>query len=311
MNIEAALPRYLDGASISGLDRLHGGMETDVFRFDADGRPLVLRVYACGDFGGRASTEALVLRRLHALGYPVPAVIAFEPDTSPLGAPFLVMERIDGQALWRHYQDRIQEMGPAFVSLMLRLHAIDGASVAESLPSTFSLEALGQMIEAGDMLEPFHPLLSELRRREAAVAMWSPVLIHGDYHPENILVTPDGRQAVIDWSSATFADPRVDVANTMAVLLTDGNVEGARAFLAGYEEMGERPLPDMDYFQSLCQARRLAVFIITMLRGPSILGLKPGIDTELRRQAPAWSPLVRLLEAQSGVALPGVHALIS
>ncbi len=49
MTIEAVLPHYLDGASISGLDRLHGGMETDVFRFDADGRPLVLRVYACGD----------------------------------------------------------------------------------------------------------------------------------------------------------------------------------------------------------------------------------------------------------------------
>lgn len=308
LTIEAVLPQYLDGASVSGLGRLNGGMETDVFRFDAGGRPLVLRVYTCGDYGARASTEALVLRRLHALGYPVPAVIAFEPDMAPLGAPFLIMERIDGQVLWRHCQDQIQEMGPVLVSLMLRLHAIDGRTVAESLPSTFSLDAIAQIVDAGGMVEPFHPLLSALRRREAAVARWSPVLIHGDYHPENILVTRDGRPAVIDWSSATLADPRVDVANTMALSLTNGDAAGARAFLAGYEEAGGRPLPDMDYFQCLCLARRVLVFLITMVKGPSILGLKPGIDVELRRQAPAWSPLVRLLEAQSGVALPGVHA---
>lgn len=47
-----------------------------------------------------------------------------------------------------------------------------------------------------------------------------------------------------------------------------------------------------------------------MVKGPSILGLKPGIEVELRRQAPDWSPLVRLLEEQSGVALPSMHALL-
>jgi Ser/Thr protein kinase RdoA (MazF antagonist) len=182
--------------------------------------------------------------------------------------------------------------------------------VAESLPSTFSLDAIAEILDAGGMAEPFHSLLSALRQRKAGVAMWAPVLIHGDYHPENILVTRDGRPAVIDWSSATLADPRVDVANTMAIMFTNGNAAGANTFLAGYEKAGGRPLPDLEYFQCLCLTRRLLVFLVTMLKGPSILGLKPGIDVELRRQAPALVSLVRLLEAQSGVALPGVHALL-
>jgi aminoglycoside phosphotransferase (APT) family kinase protein len=298
LTIEAVLPQYLDGASISGLDRLNGGMETDVYRFDAGGRPLVLRLYTCGDYGGRASIEALVLRRLHTLGYPVPEIVAFEPDTAPFGGPFLIMERVDGQVLWRHYGDRIQEMGAVFVSLMLRLHAIDGRTVAKSLPSTFSLDAIGETVDAGGMMPAFDPVLSLLRRWEAAVAMWSPVLIHGDYHPGNILATADGRPAVIDWSFATFADPRVDVANTMALLLINGDADGARAVLTAYEAMGGRPLPNMDYFQCLCLARRVAAFLITMIKGPSILGLKPGIEVELRRQAPAWSAVVSLLHAR-------------
>jgi aminoglycoside phosphotransferase (APT) family kinase protein len=308
VTMEAVLPQYLDGASVLGLERLHGGMETDVYRFDAGGRPLVLRLYSCGDFGGRAATEALVLRHLHALGYPVPAVIAFEPDPAPLGAPFLIMERIDGQVLWRHFQDRTREIGPVLISLLLRLHAIDGHTVATILPSTFSLDALAQIAEAGGMADAFEPLLSALRRWETAVAMWPPVLIHGDYHPENVLMTPDGRPAVIDWSGATLADPRIDVANTMLLSTINGDAEGARAFLAGYEAAGGRPLPDMDYFQCLCLARRMIIFLVTMVKGPAIVGLKPGIEVELRRQAPAWTPFVRLLEAQSGVALPGVHA---
>jgi aminoglycoside phosphotransferase (APT) family kinase protein len=247
LDLQTTLQQYLNGAAITGLDRLHGGMETDVYRFEADGRPLVLRVYTLGDFGGRASTEALVLRRLHALGYPVPAVIAFETDTSLLGAPFLIMEWIEGQVLWRHFQGRIQEMGPVFVSLMVQLHAIPAQAVAPELPSTFSLDAMDQILTTAGMAAPFAPLLAELRRREAQVVMWPPCLIHGDYHPENILMTADGRPAVIDWSSATLADPRVDVANTFAIsFVNNGDLPGARGFRAGYEAISGRPLPDMD-----------------------------------------------------------------
>lgn len=310
MRVWTVLPAYLDGARIAGWQSLSGGMETDVFRFDADGRPLVLRVYTHGDFGGRAATEAMVLRGLHAVGYPVPRVVAFEPDAAPLGAPFLIMERIEGQVLWRHYQGQVEEMRAVFTALMHQLHSVEPRTVAADLPSTFSVDALTQIAEAGDLVAAFAPLFAALRQWEAKVASWRPVLIHGDYHPENILITPDGRPFVIDWSSATFADPRVDVANTMVISLTNGDAAGAQAFLAGYEAAGGRTLPDMDYFECLCLARRVAVFVITMVKGPSIVGLKPGIEVELRRQAPAWGPLVGLLEAQSGVTLPDIHALL-
>jgi serine/threonine protein kinase len=42
-------------------------------------------------------------------------------------------------------------------------------------------------------------------------------LVHGDLHPMNVMMTPDGPM-VIDWSNASAGDPAVDVADTWAVI---------------------------------------------------------------------------------------------
>src|SRR5208337_3348189 len=44
--------------------------------------------------------EAATLERLAADGFPVPRTYLFEPDPKPLGAPFLVMERLAGGPLF-------------------------------------------------------------------------------------------------------------------------------------------------------------------------------------------------------------------
>lgn len=309
MDIQAALQQYLNDATVTNLDRLDGGWETDVYRFDADGRPLVARVYTAGDFGGRATTEALVLRRLHALGYPVPEVVAFESDPALMGAPFLLMERIDGKPLGRFYSSPAQ-MGAIFVSLLVQLHAVDAKAVADQILSTFALDNLDHLLHHAGMAEPFADLLAELRRREAQVEPWAPVLIHGDFHPQNILMTPDGRPAVIDWSAATLADPRIDVAMTTVLSATTGSPEEAKAFRAGYEAMIGRPLPDMEYFELLCLARRLMVMVITFVKGPGALGMKPGIERFFQGMIPYMRGLTEGVEQMSGVPLPLVRELL-
>ena len=37
---------------------------------------------------------------------------------------------------------------------------------------------------------------------------------HGDYHPSNILITPEGKPFVLDWSHATQGNASADVART-------------------------------------------------------------------------------------------------
>ncbi len=43
-------------------------------------------------------------------------------------------------------------------------------------------------------------------------------LCHGDFHPANILLTPDNKPIVIDWFSVTIGNPLADIAQTSFLL---------------------------------------------------------------------------------------------
>ena len=82
---------------------------------------------------------------------------------------------------------------------------------------------------------------------------------HGDYHPDNIIVSPRG-PIVIDWVTATHGNPTADVARTVLLFRTAALPEGMptvkrimtqlfrRAFLAAYLRAYRdlRPLSDAE-----------------------------------------------------------------
>ena len=103
---------------VEGLHRLSGGASRETFAFDAissDGvaRPLILQRERPGgaiNTGGGTSTEAGLLRAAAAQGVPVPAVVASGPAEDaragegpgePLGAAYLVVERLEGETIPR------------------------------------------------------------------------------------------------------------------------------------------------------------------------------------------------------------------
>ncbi len=59
-------------------------------------------------------------------------------------------------------------------------------------------------------------------------------LCHGDFHPENIIVTKDGQYRVIDWLDAYRGDPMGDVARTYYLL-----------------SRGTSPNPKMSFFEKI------------------------------------------------------------
>jgi aminoglycoside phosphotransferase (APT) family kinase protein len=76
-----------------------------------------------------------------------------------------------------------------------------------------------------------------------------PAVIHLDYHPFNCMERDDEIVAVLDWANACIADPRYDVARTLAILthapVLDPSMHEAvagftRQYLAAY---GGDPLP--------------------------------------------------------------------
>ncbi len=56
-------------------------------------------------------------------------------------------------------------------------------------------------------------------------------LCHGDFDLSNVIITPDDKAYVIDWSHATQGNASADVARTYLLFSLRGDTEGARKYL--------------------------------------------------------------------------------
>lgn len=78
--------------------------------------------------------------------------------------------------------------------------------------------------------------------------------LHLDFHPENLIIGPDGRITVLDWANSCAGPPQADLARTRSILdliltaVPELPEIGRRAvdrywdgFLAGYRELGGDP----------------------------------------------------------------------
>ena len=56
-------------------------------------------------------------------------------------------------------------------------------------------------------------------------------LCHGDFNPSNIIITPDDKAYVRDWSHATQGNASADVARTYLLFWLNGDIDGAEKYL--------------------------------------------------------------------------------
>jgi aminoglycoside phosphotransferase (APT) family kinase protein len=149
-------------------------------------------------------------------------------DASVFGAPFFVMERIDGSAILTHVPEQWattpESHGRALEELidaLVAIHAVDWRACG-----------LGDLAHRGEYLP--HQItrwlaqLASYDGRElstaARIAAWldrhrppdqPSALCHGDYKLDNVLFAPESPPrlaAVVDWEMAGIGDPLVDLA---------------------------------------------------------------------------------------------------
>jgi len=176
-----------------------------------------------------------VMREIAALGVvPVPRVRWSEPDPAPLGAPFFVMERVDGRVppdimpytfgSWLseasgEEQARLQE---ASVGLLAAIHAIERPEERfgflrprpRSTPLREHVEgqrAYYEWVAADGLRSPlleraFGWLAAHWPRHESRAALsW------GDARIGNVLYRGVEPVAVLDWEMAALAPPEIDL----------------------------------------------------------------------------------------------------
>ena len=197
-------------------------------------RPPLGHVQATAHDMGR---EYTAMSALADTDVPVPVTYAHCPDDSVLGAPFYVMERVDGIAYRRAAEldelgaDRTAALAGRLVEVLVSLHAVDPAAVGLAefgRPQGFlerQVRRWGKQLEGSKTRE--HPDADELHRllseqvaavEAGAQSSGSSVLgiVHGDYRLDNCLVGADDEiHAVVDWEMATLGDTRTDLALMM------------------------------------------------------------------------------------------------
>jgi len=209
-----------EDVAIEHLHQLTGGASRQTWSFDActgDGarRPLILRRDPPEAPGEGMSVEARVISAARRAGVPEPEIVAFGDDPAALDAPFIVMERLEGETLARRIlrDDRFASVRPRLAEqcgeILARIHTI-GLDEVSGLERPDVLDGLRRTFAAYDDASPALELgLRWLEQHRPPPA--EDVVVHGDFRNGNLIIGPDGIRGVLDWELVHRGDPMQDL----------------------------------------------------------------------------------------------------
>jgi aminoglycoside phosphotransferase (APT) family kinase protein len=235
-----------------------------------------------------------MMQSLAGTGVPVPTILAVGEDPGILGAPFFVMNYVDGDVIRRSglperlaaEPDSHRCIGEGLIDTLVALHALDWRSTTLtelSRPEGFLTRQVDRWMSQ----------LATYRSRELdgvdEVATWLAAhqpsdgeltVMHGDYKIDNLIWSahpPPRVAAVVDFEMTTVGDPLIDLAwalifwpeeGNLIALAAPGSPNGidtdqcqSPADLAGrYAAATGRDLSNFDWYQAF-SAWKLAIVL--------------------------------------------------
>lgn len=187
-------------------DRLAEGRTSEIFAY---GRREAVKVPRRGVPPHWPRTEAAIAAAVHRTGLPCPEVKGLvEID----GRESIVFQRVDGPSMWEVIRQRpaeVERCADLLVQVQRSIHrAVLSPDDRSGLPSIVDRTVSKILVTDG---------LTERERHDAHRLVTSlPAgleLCHGDLHPGNVLMSPDGPM-IIDWFDAAIGPPAADVARS-------------------------------------------------------------------------------------------------
>ena len=224
--------------------------------------------------------EARLLSAVQDADVRTPRVLATCDDAAVIGAPFYVMERMQGHVLSDAVPPALAadhaRIGAELVDALAELHAVDWRACGlegYGKPTGYlerQLRRFGGLWELSRTRElPVMDRVTEwlaAHRPESAEA----TIVHGDYRLGNTMFAPSAPArlvAIFDWELATIGDPLADLGYLAATWAEPGDDEdtffglGAVTMLPGfpsraelvarYEERTGRSLPEVRWYATL------------------------------------------------------------
>jgi aminoglycoside phosphotransferase (APT) family kinase protein len=248
---------------------IDGGRSNLTYRLTDGHRAWVLRRPPLGHVLATAhdmAREYRVMSALAPLGVPVPRTVLYEADAAIIGAPFFVMDYVDGLIVHSDADAHaLSEPDAAraaddLIDQLAALHGIDPvrAGLADlGRPDGFLQRQIRRWrrqwhdSDGDDSGLPLDQLADHLTARLPAEQQAA--VVHGDYRLDNTILAADdpGRvAAILDWEMATLGDPLAD----LGLLLTYWNPISARVTGAGHPMTTNPGFPDAHHLLTRYQA---------------------------------------------------------
>jgi aminoglycoside phosphotransferase (APT) family kinase protein len=231
---EVALKVYLDdhfgSSSEISVERHRAGHSNETFFVRYGDNDFVLRRPPGGAFLPTAhdvGREYRVLEALVSTKVRSPRTVLACGDESVIGAPFYLMERVDGVVVRTELPESFDEsamvaVGHEMIDALVDLHSVDvdACGLGDFGKKHGYLER--QLRRWSGQLELTLPLTRPLADLER-LAEWlsgnlptSPpaTLVHGDYKLDNVMFAPRSPArlvAILDWEMSTLGDPLADL----------------------------------------------------------------------------------------------------
>jgi aminoglycoside phosphotransferase (APT) family kinase protein len=237
------LARWLSKNGVKAADQLPtveliaGGRSNLTYRltFPAPAQPasLVLRRPPLGHVLPTAHDmrrEYRVISALHGTDIPVAGPVAFCTDSDVIGAPFYVMEHVDGLVLRTREQAALITPGQArqvserLAEMLAAIHGLDTEQAGLSdfgRPTGYMRRQLSRWQRQWELsvtreVPGYDDLVARL---EAGLPeAGDGTLVHGDFRVDNVLIDAAAQPriaAVVDWEMSTLGDPLADLALTL------------------------------------------------------------------------------------------------
>jgi aminoglycoside phosphotransferase (APT) family kinase protein len=282
--LEAWFARNVPGAEPPlSFRRISGGRSNLTYAVtDAAGRRWALRRPPLGKRLASAhdmAREHRILSALQGTDVPVPGVVGLCGDDSVSGAPFYVMDFVDGPILRSRseaeeaFEERERRrIGERVIDTLVAIHAVDPDEVGLGelgRKEDYVVRQLRRWRGQWDKSKTRElPIVDEVHRRLSARVpeQGLAAIVHGDYRLDNLILSPAGEiAAVVDWELCTLGDPLADL-GLLLVYWSEADDEFTPLFEAAttaagfpsrdavrsrYAELSDRDLSEIDFYLAL------------------------------------------------------------
>lgn len=264
-------------------DKIHGGLSNLTYLVtDQGGSRWVLRRPPLGTRLGSAhdmGREVRVVTALAGTPVPVPPIVGFCEDEAVTGAPFYVMEFVEGPVIRAPEQAALfpdpaqrKRLGEGLIETMCAIHAVEPGAAGlgdlgrhdgyvERQLKRWSGQWEKSKTRELPVVESVHQSLLELIPEQAETT-----IVHGDYRLDNVIYSPLGEvAAVVDWELCTLGDPLADLGLLMVYwreagddsmpifrpATTEPGFSTREELAAYYAKVSGRDISNLDYFVAL------------------------------------------------------------